>query len=160
MAARANPYAIKIHRTYDVNQLAAKTGVHKNTVRHWQKEGLQPIDDKRPVLFQGASIRAFLSKRNASRKSPCWPGTLYCFRCRAPRKPALNMVDYIPMSATSGNLSAICAICETIMHRRARFTSLATILPGCDIQIGQALSRLMGSSSPTLNCDSERQVTT
>jgi hypothetical protein len=160
VAARANPYAIKMHRTYDVNELATKTGVHKNTVRHWQQEGLQPIDGNRPVLFQGASIRAFLAKRNASRKNPCSPGTLYCFRCRAPRKPALNMVDYIAMSATSGNLSAICATCETVMHRRARFSSLATIMPGCDIQTGQVLSRLMGSPSPSLNCDSERQVTT
>lgn len=157
---RVNPRAVKLNRTYDVAELAARLGVHKNTVRHWQAEGLQPIDRCRPILFHGSVIRAFLSSRNASRKSPCAPGTLYCFKCGAPRPPALGMVDYIPISATGGNVRAICATCETVMHRRAAKASLATILPGCDVQITQAPPRLKGSPSPSLNCDLERQATT
>lgn len=144
-ARRVNPRAVKLNRTYDVAELAARLGVHKNTVRHWQAEGLQAIDRCRPVLFHGSAIRAFLSCRSARRKSPCGPGTLYCFKCRAPRPPALGMVDYIPISATGGNVRAICATCETVMHRRAARTSLAIILPGCDVQIAQALPRLKGS---------------
>jgi hypothetical protein len=70
------------------------------------------------------------------------------------------MVDYIPISAASGNLKAICATCETVMHRRASFERVTAILPGCDVQIAEALSRLRGSSSASLNCDFERQVTT
>lgn len=157
---RIDPRAIKLHRTYDVAELAARLKVHRNTVRHWQREGLQPLDSGRPVLFHGSTIRAFLSNRNARRKSPCLPGTLYCFKCRAPRPPALRMVDYVPISATGGNVRAICVTCETVMHRRASKASLATILPGCDVQFVQALPRLKGSPAPSLNCDLERQATT
>jgi hypothetical protein len=135
---RINPNTVKLHRAYSIGELAERLAVHKNTVRHWQHDGLQPIDNNRPILFQGATIRAFLSKRNASRKRPCPPGTMYCFRCRTPRPPALGMVDYIPLNAVSGNLKAICAICDTIMHRRARHALLAAILPCCDVQIAQA----------------------
>jgi len=135
---RINPNIVKLHRSYSINELADRLGVHKNTVRHWQRDGMQPIDDKRPIVFQGATVRAFHAKRNASRKRPCPPGMLYCFRCRVPRPPALGMVDYIPMNAVSGNLKAICATCDTIMHRRARRALLAVILPGCDVQGAEA----------------------
>lgn len=158
-ARRINPNAVKLHRAYSVGELATRLGVHKNTVRQWQRDGLQSIDGNRPTLFQGATVRAFLSKRNASRKRPCPPGTLYCFRCRMPRPPALGMVDYVVMTAASGNLRAICASCDTIMHRRARKAALASILPGCDVLIGEGSGRLKSSASPSLNCDSESQVT-
>ena len=155
---RVNPRAVKLHRSYSVSELAACFGVHKNTVRHWQLAGLKPIDGGRPVLFQGTTIRDFHATRNASRKRPCLPGTLYCFRCREPRRPALNMVDYLSINASSGNIRAICATCETIMHRRASKAVLASIMPGCDVQYGEALPRLKGRSSPSLNCELERQA--
>lgn len=157
-ARRVNPRAVKLHRSYSVPELVACFGVHKNTVRHWQRDGLTPIDGGRPVLFQGANVRKFLSARNASRKRPCPPGTLYCFRCREPRQPALGTADFISINAKSGNIRAICATCETVMHRRATKAALASILPECDIQFVEALPRLKGSSSPSLNCDLERQA--
>ena len=86
---RVNPNVIKIHRSYSVGDLADRLGVHKNTVRNWQRNGLVPIDDGRPVLFQGAVVRDFLKARNASSQAPL-PGRarFYCFRCREPRPPA------------------------------------------------------------------------
>lgn len=117
---RVNPHAVKLHRAYSVGELAARLGVHKNTVRQWRREGLKPIVGVRPPLFDSATIRAFLAQRNANRKRPCPPGTLYCFRCRAPRPPALGMADFIASNATVGNIRAICATCETMMHRKAR----------------------------------------
>jgi len=71
---------VKLHRSYTVPELALCCGVHKNTVRHWQAKGLEPVDSSRPALFQGATVRAFLAKAKASRKRPCPPGTLYCLR--------------------------------------------------------------------------------
>ena len=70
------------------------------------------------MLFQGAIVQAFLSARNASRKRPCPPGSLYCFKCREPRCPALGMVDFISINDKAGNIRALCATCETV--RRAR----------------------------------------
>lgn len=157
-ARRVNPRAVKSHRSYSVSELAACFGVHKNTVRHWQRHGLKPIDGGRPVLFQGATVRAFLSTRHASRKRPCPPGTLFCFRCREPRPPALGMVDFVSMNEESGNIRAICATCETVMHRRASKAALASILPGCDVQFVEVLARLKGGASPSVYCDLERQA--
>ena len=159
-ARRVNPRAVKLHRSYSVPELAACFGVHKNTVRLWQRDGLQPLDGGRPALFQGATVRAFLSNRIASRKCPCPPGTLYCFKCRIPRPPALGMVDFHTTKAMSGNIRAICDACETVMHRRASKASLPSILPNCDVQFVQALPRLKGSPPPPLNGDLERHPAT
>jgi hypothetical protein len=155
-ARRANPYRVKINRSYSVQELAACCGVHKNTVRHWQDNGLAPIDQGRPVLFHGVAIRAFLVKRNSSRKRPCQPGTMYCFRCREPRTPALAMIDYVPVTPISGNLRAICALCDAIMHRRARKADLPLIMPGCTIQFPQGHKHISGLTAPSLNCDKNR----
>lgn len=154
---RVNPNRVKLHRSYSVAELAECAGVHKNTVRHWQRDGLEPIDQCRPVLFQGATVRAFLARRNASRKSPCAPGTFHCLRCRASREPALGMVDYVPLREASGNLKGLCATCGTTMNRRARLADLPVIMPGIAVQIREAPARLMGRDNPSLNCDLERQ---
>lgn len=150
---RVSARAIKLHRTYSVEEAARALGVHKNSVRGWQRKGLEAIDRGRPVLFQGSVLRAFLEQRNAGRKRPCAPGTLYCFRCRQPRPPALGMVDWTAVNATSGNLKAMCATCETIMHRRARRDRLASVMPGIAIQIQGPPSRLRGKPAASLNCD-------
>lgn len=156
-ARRVNPNRVKLHRSYSVDELARCCDVHKNTVRHWQASGLEPIDKARPILFQGRAIRAFLSERNASRKRPCPAGTFYCFRCRTPRAPALGMVDFVPIRPGSGNLRALCACCETIMHRRAREAEIASIMPGCTVQFVQGQPSLSGQSAPSLNCDFKRK---
>ena len=154
---RVNPNRVKLHRSYSVTELAACLDVHKNTVRHWQAHGLEPVEPRKPYLFQGATTREFLAKRNASRKRPCQLGTLYCLRCRMPRPPALGMVDYVPLRPDSGNLRAICVSCEAIMHRRVRKADIARIMPGCSIQMAQGQPRLVGQTAPSLNCETERQ---
>jgi hypothetical protein len=135
VARRANPKRVKLHRSYSISELALCCGIHKNTVRHWQAKGLEPVDSSRPTLFHGGTVRAFLAKAKASRKRPCPPGTLYCLRCRVPRQPALGMVDFVPISASSGNLRAICAHCETVMHRRTRSDDLGKVMPDRTVQI-------------------------
>lgn len=156
-ARRVNPNRVKLHRSYSVEELARCLDVHKNTVRHWQGKGLEPIDTGRPILFQGATVRAFLANRNSSRKRPCPPGTLYCLRCRAPRSPALGMVDFIPMRPGSGNLCALCGCCEATMHRRAREADIGKIMPDCTVQFAQGHTSLSGQTAPSLNCDFKRQ---
>jgi hypothetical protein len=70
------------------------------------------------------------------------------------------MVDFLSINAKSGNVRAICATCETVMHRRASKAALASILPGCDVQFVEALPPLSSSSPPSLNCEFERQAAT
>ena len=154
---RVNPNRVKLHRSYSVAELAACLVVHKNTVRHWQAQGLEPVEPRKPYLFHGATTREFLAKRNASRKRPCTPDTLYCLRCRESRQPALGMVDYLPLRADSGNLRAICACCEAIMHRRVHKADIARIMPNCAVQFAEGQPSLIGQQPPSPNCDSERQ---
>lgn len=156
---RINPNAIKLHWTYDVSELAACCGVHKNTVRKWRQEGLAPIDERKPILFLGATVREYLKRRNAERKRPCGPGQLYCLRCRHPRPPALEMAEYVPITQSSGNVRAICAVCETLMPRRVALTTILLVMPGIDVQFAERALRLIGSTSPSLNCDMEREAT-
>jgi hypothetical protein len=157
-ARRVTPNVVKMHRSYTVGELAACCGVHKNTVRHWQRGGLKPLDGRRPVMFHGRDVRAFLSSRRASRKQPCPAGTLFCVRCRAPRSPAPGPVEFVTTNASSGNLKARCVTCGTRMHRRAVKAAVPSILPGRQIQFVEGQSRLKGRSTPSLNCDSERDV--
>ncbi|WP_225009532.1 helix-turn-helix domain-containing protein [Novosphingobium percolationis] len=152
-ARRVNPNRVKMHRTYSVPELAGCLEVHKNTVRHWQQAGLEPIDKVRPLLFHGETVRRFLTARNRDRKQSCGLGQMYCLRCRAPREPALGMVDYVALKATSGNLRGICDTCGTVMHRSARRDDLGRIMPGLTVQFVEAPERLSGRGSPSLNCD-------
>jgi hypothetical protein len=160
MAAKnINPNLAKVHRSYTAGELAAVLKVHKNSVRQWQLEGLRAVDRIRPFLFKGDEVRRFLRRRNSARKRPCQAGTLYCFRCREPRPPALGMADYVPITADSGNLRALCGRCETMMHRRVRFADLAAKMPGIEVQIEQAQLRLKERPQPSSNCYLERQAT-
>ena len=149
---RANPNRVKIHWNYTARQLADRLGVHKNTIWHWVRNGLTPIDGKRPHLFHGASVRAFLASRNSQRKCACPAGTLYCFRCREPRQPAADSVEFVRMRAGAGNLRATCGECSTLMHRRTRQYQIHSVLPGLLIQIREAQPRLTEMSAPSTNC--------
>lgn len=154
---RVNPNRVKLHRSYSVEELARCLDVHKNTVRHWQSKGLEPVEPRKPYLFHGATTREFLAKRNASRKRPCPAGKLFCFRCREPRAPALAMVEFVPMRAGTGNLRAFCECCETMMYRRVRESEIAAIMPCCTVQSAQGQPSLSGHTVPSLNCDFKRK---
>ena len=156
-ARRANPNRIKQYRSYSVDELARCCDVHKNAVRNWQRDGLKSIDNARPILFHGATVREYLARRNSSRKRPCPPGNLYCFRCRRPRRPALDMVDFVPMRPGSGNLRALCESCEGIMHRRVREADIAKLMPDCTVQFAEGHASLRGQVNPFLDCVSDRQ---
>lgn len=134
-AKRVNPRLIKLHHNYTAGEVAARLGVHKNTVLQWQGQGLVAIDGQRPLLFHGATLRAFLEQRRADGKRPCPVGTLYCLKCRAPRPPALDMVDYRAINATSGNLSALCDVCGKVMHRRIALADIPAKMPNIAVQI-------------------------
>jgi hypothetical protein len=148
-----NHRRIKIHRSYSVQEAAGRLGLHKNTVFQWIKDGLPTCDDKRPKLILGRELIAFLQARRARRKRTCRPGELYCVRCRAPRFPAGDMVDYEPITEKLGNLIAICSECGSIMNRRASIAKIALVQGKMNITFPQALPRLGESNQPTVNSD-------
>lgn len=149
----ANPRLVKINRSYEVGEVAALLDIHKNTVRKWIKEGLALTDSRRPALILGATLRAFLQMKRTNNKRPCRPGELYCFRCRAPKKPAGNMADFQHETATVGNLTAICVDCETIMHKRICTAKLGQISTEIEVTFTEALKRIGESDQPPVNSD-------
>jgi hypothetical protein len=122
-----NPRLVKINRNYTVEEIAKLFGIHKNTVRMWFKEGLPVIDDCRPALVLGKGLYEFLQTKRSKNKAKCQPGELYCFRCRKPRRPAHDMVDYHGVTDAIGNLVGICPVCETLMNQRIGKARLQTI---------------------------------
>ena len=150
---RINPRRAKLHRSYDVGELADRLDVHKNTVRQWIKRGLPVMDGTRPVLILGSHFQAWWSQRRKAAKRPCLPGQMYCFKCREPKAPACDMVDYAATNAATGNLKALCETCGTMMHRRTRLVDIATKMPGLDVQITQAPSSIVERAHSSPNCD-------
>ena len=157
-AQRRKPHTVKANRCFDVAELAARLGVHRNTIRTWQRKGLNPLPDGRPVMFTSAAVNAFLSSRKATRQVKCPPGTIYCLKCREARRPAGGLVQIIAINAASGNLKAACDTCGTTMHRRAPTAHLAAIMPGIDVQPTGREASLIGCSHSPLNCDEKRKA--
>ena len=148
-----NHRRVKIHRNYSVEEIASLFGIHKNTVRAWVKAGLPTCDGKRPTLILGPDLAAFIQARRESKKQPCRPGEIYCVRCRAPKCPAGDMADYQPITGKTGNLTAICPDCESIMNRRVSLANLEQVRGKLDITFPQALQRVSESNEPTVNSD-------
>jgi helix-turn-helix protein len=148
-----NHRLVKSHRTYTVEEIARLFAIHKNTVRGWLKAGLRAIDDKRPILILGRDLAAFLKARRAGKKQHCGLGQMYCVRCRAPKFPAADMAEYLPVTEKLGNLTAICPDCNSIMHRCVSMAKLGEVRGKMDITFPQALRRLSESNQPTVNSD-------
>ena len=144
---------VKIHRNYTVEEIASLFGIHKNTVRAWLKAGLPTSDQKRPMLILGHDLSAFLRTRREKNKQRCRPGEMYCVKCRVPKYPAEQMVDYKPVTERIGNLTAICPDCTSIMNRRVSLTRLGEVQGEMDITFPQALRRISDSYEPTVNSD-------
>ncbi len=150
---RPNPRHIKIHRCYTVPELADLLAIHKNTVRAWIKVGLPTIDYKRPTLIRGCNAFSFLQARRSKNRKTCKPGELYCVRCRAPRLPAGDMVDYLPVTDKIGNLTGICPECESMIHRRISTARLDQVRGKMDIRFPQVSEHLNENSLPSVNSD-------
>lgn len=117
-----NPPArrVKTGICYEVAEAAALLGVHRNTVRHWIRQGLRPLDDRRPLLIHGSELRRFLAERREHRRVTCGPGELYCLGCRKPRAPAGGATEIAPVTPRTAMVTAICGVCGALMHRMIR----------------------------------------
>ena len=132
MAKRHQIGRVKIHRTYTIAEAADVVGRHKHTVSRWIAAGLPTTDSKRPLLIHGADLRAFLREREPI-KQPCRPGEFFCFSCRARKRPALDMVEYLPHTSSRGLLRGICPTCERLIYRAASLASIEPMRGGLDI---------------------------
>lgn len=135
MTRRIKWRSARSHFAYEVAELAETVGVCRATVRNWIKNGLPVITDERPILISGEDFKRWQQRRIKSRKQPCRPGELYCFKCRRPQPPALGMVDFIPGNSHTGSLSALCAACEGPMFRACRPDRIGQTMPDVHVSI-------------------------
>lgn len=133
-----NPRLAKIHRNYTVDEIAHLYGVHRNTVREWIRRGLPTSDSRRPMLVLGRDLATFLQARREKNNRSCRPGEIYCVGCRTPRAPAGEMADYVPVTATLGNLVGLCPVCEALMYRRVSAAKLGLIKGPLDVTLSKA----------------------
>ena len=150
---RLNHRRVKKLRNYTIVEICELLGVHKNTVHHWIKAGLETTDHKRPLLIRGCDLIDFLEARRARKRRPCSDGQLYCFRCRSAKEPAGAMADYIPLTEKLGNLTAICPDCGLIMHRVICAAKLQNTCRNIDITFPRALPRLSEIDYSSVNSD-------
>lgn len=137
-----NARLVKIHRTYNVEEVASLFGVHRNTVRNWLKIGLEAIDDARPTLILGRHLVSFLTKRRNTNRRPCSNRELYCLRCKAPREPQSSTVLYVATTSNLGNLVGHCGVCGLKMFRRVSSAKLAQFEGKLTVIVQQAESRI------------------
>jgi hypothetical protein len=154
LAKLPNHRLVKVHRSYNVGEAAGRLGVHKNTVRRWINETLPTVGWRGETLILGWELRSFLESRRLAAKRPCPPGHLFCLKCREPRRPAGQMGEYAAVTATSGNLTALCPECLTAMHRRVREADLARFWAELEVTRTQPPPHLNGRPKPSLNGDS------
>ena len=155
-----SPRRVKIHRSYTVDDAARLFGCHRNTIRHWQKQGLKQIDGRRPVVFEGLALSAFLDARRGARRRRLKPGEIYCLPCRAPEEPAAGMAEYIPVTDTRGNLRGICPTCGRLIHRIVSRAQIEAIRGNLDVTFSEPSPRIRETSRPSVNCEIKRDSDT
>jgi hypothetical protein len=157
-ARHPNPRLAKFHRNYSIEDIARLFGLHKNTVRNWLKQGLVAIDEGRPMLILGRELSRFLQERRQKAKQSCGPGRIYCIACRAPKVPAGKMAECIPTGPRAGNLRGICPDCDRLIYRRVNLAKIDAVRGELEITFTQLHSRIEGSPTPSVNCDSTREA--
>lgn len=150
---RPNYRLVKIHRNYTVEEVADLFGIHKNTVREWIKKGLPLCDEKRPALILGHVLAEFLKTQKTKNKRTCLPGEMYCLRCREPRKPVPDLLEYQATTDKVGNLMAICSHCNALMNKRISLLKLPLIQAQMGITFPQAQKHIGDGDQPSLNSD-------
>ena len=120
MPKRPSWNRVKLNRSYTYDELAMQLGISKGTVRNWVKRHrLRAITDRRPHLILAEDAADFLRARQDKRRARSKPDEMYCFGCKASRRPAGGLVDCFISAATTVRLQGICPVCETLMNRRA-----------------------------------------
>jgi len=116
MPKSAKLSGIKSLRCYTISEAADVSGVSDRTIRAWIKQGLTAMTDERPTLVRGDVLISYIQVQRQGRKSRLSPDEFYCLKCREARKPAGGLVD-CEKDGTRAKLTAMCEVCDTIMHR-------------------------------------------
>lgn len=148
---KINAARIRQNRTYDRREISKALAVHKNTISHWVREGLCPLDNQKPELFHGSEIARFIRQRQQISKTICAKNEMYCLKCRAPRKALIGSVSIEQPNAKTANLVGKCQVCSTTMNRRISLQRIGIFEDAFGIRKRQ-FSHLIEPQFNSLNC--------
>jgi hypothetical protein len=137
-------------QTYTVPEIAVALRVSVGTVRRWIRLGLPSIDDQRPKLVHGASLRQWLLDRREKRTVKCGPRQMYCCKCRDACEMLPGSAVVIHRNAKSASIKGLCIQCGTAMFRHCSKQDAASWIETRGPNTGHQ-PRLIASANPLVN---------
>jgi hypothetical protein len=141
---------IRAAYSHSIEEIADLFSLHPNAIRQWLKAGLGTIDNRRPYYIHGTQLIAFLSARQRGRKQCCAVDEMFCFRCRAPRRPLRREVIVETLNSRQTLVRGACELCGTKMYRSCS-TAKAPDLHQVFTVMGSA--RLCETDEPFVKCE-------
>lgn len=110
---------------YNSKELCNLLGIKEGTIFNWIKQGLQKAKNcGNHLFFNAEDVKDFLCTRQTKRKQKCQENEFFCFKCKKPRSPFGNMVDYVQITEKVACLKSICEICESKINKNISSTKL------------------------------------
>lgn len=126
MAKRPSARRIRSARTYTIEEAAEALNVSNGTIRAWVRDGLPLMKSRRPFLILGDALRHYLADRSTGAKVRLEQDQLYCFSCKAARRPSGALVDCIRQTAKTARLVGLCDHCGGTCNRMISTAKVAS----------------------------------
>ena len=152
MSSRNNPNRIKIHRNYTVIDASETLGLHPKTIRNWLKTGLPIVDEKRPLLINGADFKVYLKQKRKAIKYDCEEYEMCCFRCKQAMKPSIESVKFIAKPAGMAQMTGECEECECRLNKYVSWRNVNDIWLNLNGKLPIAKKHLILRGQNLLNC--------
>lgn len=152
MSSRNNPNRVKIHRSYTVIEVSEALGVHPKTVRNWIRAGLPVADTKRPLLINGAELKAYLKQKRKAIMFDCEEHEMCCFRCKQPMKPSIESVLFIAQPAGMVHMTGECEECGCRVNKYVSWRNVNDIWLELKGKLPIAEKHLILREKALLNC--------
>jgi hypothetical protein len=162
MRAKIKPRAkpdlrrIRLTKCYTLPEVANILGVGIGTVRAWVRVGLPILEDSRPFLIPGDSLKVWLKMRIASRKQRCLPNEFYCCRCRIPKTSQFGSVVVVPRNRKTVAIQAHCNTCGAKMNKAGSLAHILEINATFGLETVAQVS-LAGCENPAVNQHLEKE---
>lgn len=147
-----NVRRIKTNISYTYEEAADLLTIHKNTLTHWEAEGLKVMRDVRPYLIHGSALIEFITNRQKARKRKCRPDQFYCCKCQTPTTSYEGITDIKILSPIKLQLIGLCPICDGKVLKFGLTAKLPEYQKTFVIQMIHD-EHLMEASHPSANCD-------